>query len=130
MGEGASLAPPGATSRSVTTSPSPPHAAEAPPADEPSALPRMRGYVLPMAELRGISAATPVGSALEIWVTWRRDVGGSQVQRVVGHAVLGAVRQPSVPEGPETVEIFIPVEDFPDFLAAHEFGSLNAAIVP
>lgn len=103
----------------------------APMEGDPAELPGMRGYVLPLAELRGVSVGTPPGSRLEIWVTWRRDVAsGSQVQRVVPGAVLGGVHEPTVPEGPQTVEIFIPVQDFPDFLAAHEFGSLNAAVVP
>jgi hypothetical protein len=91
----------------------------------------LRGYSLPLAEVRGLSARSVAGSRVEIWVSWRRDVGrGSQVQRVVREAIVGEVLEPTVPEGPETIELLIPVKDFPDFLAAHEFGSLSAATVP
>ena len=91
----------------------------------------LRGYALPLAELRGLSPDSSVGSRLEIWVAWHRDVGGGpQVQRVVRGAVLGAVREATVAEGPLTVELFIPLEEFPDFLSAYEFGSLSAALIP
>lgn len=91
----------------------------------------LRGYSLPLAEVRGLSARSVAGSRVEIWVSWRRDVGRrSQVQRVVREAIVGEVLEPTVPEGPQTIELLIPVKDFPDFLAAHEFGTLSAATVP
>ena len=99
-----------------------------PPASSHSTL---RGFVLPIAEIKGVSTTARSGTPIEVWVSWRRDVArGPRVQRVVKAAVVGEVQEPTVAGGPETIELLIPVEDFPDFLAAHEFGTLSAASLP
>lgn len=120
---------PPANSGTIASGKQPGPAAPADPGGVP--VGKLRGYALPLAELRGLSPNSVTGSRLEIWVAWRKDLGrDQQVQRVVTGALLGAVREATLAEGPQTVELFIPVDQFPEFLAAHEFGSLNAAIVP
>ncbi len=104
---------------------------ETAPGNPGDGVPQLRGYTLPLAEMQGLSMDSAVGARLEIWVAWRRDVTRApQIQRVVRGAVLGAVEEARIAEGPQTVELLIPVDQFPDFLAAHEFGTLSAAIIP
>lgn len=53
-----------------------------------------------------------------------------RVQRVVEGAVIGALNEGTIAEGPVTVELLIPENEFPEFLAAREFGTLSAALIP
>ena len=90
-----------------------------------------RGYALPLAEVRGLSPETPMGSRVELWVAWEPPITKeARVQRLLRGAVVEQIVPPTVPEGPVTVELLIPVNDLPDFIFAQRYGSLSAAVIP
>ena len=101
--------------------------------EEPATVPddAYRGYALPLAEVRGLSPATAVGSRIQLWVSWEPPITRHpRVQRLPGTVMVEEIVEPTVPEGPTTVELLIPVDELPDFLYAHRYGSLSAVTVP
>ena len=90
-----------------------------------------RGYALPLTEVRGLSPETPGGTRVELWVAWDPPITKQpRVQRLLSGAIVETMVPAAVPEGPVTVQLLIPVKDFPDFVFAHRYGSLSAAVIP
>ena len=97
----------------------------------PSEVASYRGYALPIAEIRGLSAATPPGTRIQIWVAWEPPITReARVQRLRGVAIVEEIVEPTLPEGPTTVELLISEKRFAQFLYAHRYGALSAAAIP
>lgn len=90
-----------------------------------------RRYALPLAEVRGLSPASPPGSRVQLWVSWEPPITKHpRVQRLRGTAIVDEVLEPTIPEGPVAVALLIPKDGLPDFLFAHKYGSLSAVTIP
>ena len=86
-----------------------------------------RTYALGLHELAGLSPDAPAGTHLELWVTWEPPVSESvQVQRLLKDVVVERMIPPSLPEGPTTVLLSVPVRGISDLLYGDRFGDLSA----
>ena len=97
------------------------------PMSSPAPLEARRTYALGLHELSGLSPDTPAGTQLELWVTWEPPVSESvQVQRLLKDVVIERMVPPSLPEGPTTVILSVPVRGISDLLYGDRFGDLSA----
>ena len=134
-------APPGSPSITPATAPtsSPTHAtsieATTPPTatstptsvqSPPPTIPR-RAYALGLHEIAGLSPDAVAGTRLELWVTWEPPITERvQVQLLLKDVVVERMIPPSLPEGPTTVLLSVPVRGVSDLLYGDRFGELSA----
>ncbi len=50
------------------------------------------------------------------------------MQRLRGIVIVEEIVEPTVPEGPVSVDLLIPLKAVPDFLFAHRYGALSAVV--
>ena len=91
----------------------------------------LRAYALPLVELQGLPPDVSPGTQVELWVAWDPPVTEkARVQKLFGGAQVGRVIPPTVAEAPTTVELLVPVTEFPELLFADRHGALSAAVLP
>ena len=91
----------------------------------------LRAYALPLVELPGLPPDVAPGTRVELWVAWDPPVTErARVQKLFGGAQVGRVIPPVVAEAPTTIELLVPVKEFPELLFADRHGALSGAIVP
>ena len=122
--------PPSSSPASMTsieaTGPTTAGSTPAPAASPPVTVPR-RTYALGLHEIAGLSPDAEAGTRLELWVTWEPPVTERvQVQPLLRDVMVERVIPPSVPEGPTTVLLSVPVRGISDLLYGDRFGELSA----
>ena len=121
----ATSSPAPATSIEATT----PTTAAPTPASVPSPASTVsrRAYALGLHEIAGLSPDAVAGTHLELWVTWEPPVTKRvQVQLLLKDVVVERMIPPSLPEGPTTVLLSVPVRGVSDLLYGDRFGELSA----
>jgi hypothetical protein len=104
--------------------------AESQPSPGPPTSVEMRSYALPLVELQGLPPDVQAGTQLELWVSWEPPVTEKRrVQKLFGDVWVGRVIPPTVAEAPATIELLVPMKEFPELLFADRYGALSAAIL-
>ena len=91
----------------------------------------LRAYAIPLVELQGLAPDVTAGTRVELWVAWDPPVTERvRVQKLFGGAQVGRVIPPTAAEAPTTIELLVPVREFPELLFADRHGALSAAVLP
>ena len=88
-----------------------------------------RSYAISMERLSGLSASSPEGATLELWVTWGPPVTKRpRVQALLQDVLLKQVAAPVTPGGPEVAILLVTDDQIPDLIFAERFGELSAVV--
>ena len=89
----------------------------------------LRPYAFSLEKLHGLSAQTPPGSSVELWVT-RSRAGRADSELLTSAGIVKTIEPPLTPVGPDTAILLVPHDVIPQLMKA-EFldASLTAVVV-
>ena len=84
-------------------------------------------YAVAIYDLAGLPPDAPVGTPLELWVSWDdRYAKGPQIQRLVTDVSIERYVQPITPDGPQVVMLSVPRRQLDELLYGDRYGALSA----